>query len=673
MTAKSIHKILIANRGEIALRIIRAVHSLDKRAVVIHSEFDRDLPFVTEADEAHTLGSGGLADTYLNQERILQIAREAHVDAIHPGYGFLAENSSFAAACREYDILFIGPSPGAIEDMGDKARAKETAKSLGLPVLEGIVEDLEGLIRIKDKLPYPLLIKPSAGGGGKGMRIVERAEQFDEAARAAAREAESYFGSGSLYVEKYLVDPRHIEVQVIADLQGNAVHLFERECSLQRRYQKIIEEAPSISLSENVREKITASALHLVRGIGYTNAGTVEFLMDADQSFYFLEMNTRIQVEHPVTEMITGIDLVREQITITEGHPLSFSQEDVMISGHSIEARIYAEDPEKNFMPSGGRIEILQQPEGPDTRIDSGFTGGNLVEPHYDPLIAKVIVAGTNRDNARNQLISNLKEFHVTGLTTNRDFLISLVRSESYSENRIHTKFVDGHLEQLLRELKESRNENPEDVLVPAAALIALCSCHSKQNQLSSPWNKIGHWRILPEINLQDGDRHYRISYELLKGREKMKIHLEDHLHEVCLEENVGNHYRIRVDNHVLHIWGTTDRSEVILDMNGHMFNYRRPDILDERYMGSGRDASEEQTDRIVAPLSGRIVQVNNQEGDEVKKGDTLLVIESMKMENKVLAPRQTFLRKSHVSVGEQVHKDQLLFTLDPYEGSFDK
>jgi 3-methylcrotonyl-CoA carboxylase alpha subunit len=673
MTGNNIHKILIANRGEIALRIIRAIHSLDKRAVVIHSEPDRDLPFVTSADEAYTLGSGALADTYLNQEKMIRIAREAHVDAIHPGYGFMAENSSFAAACRENHIQFIGPSPEAIEVMGDKSRARETARKLGLPVLDGMVDDLEGLIRIRETLPYPLLVKPSAGGGGKGMRIVHRAEQFEEAAREAAREAESYFGSGSLYVEKYLEDPRHIEVQVIADNHGHAVHLFERECSLQRRYQKIIEEAPSISVTGKVRDAITASALRLVKGIGYTNAGTVEFLMDSDQAFYFLEMNTRIQVEHPVTEMITGIDLVREQINIAEGHPLSFSQEEVMIRGHSIEARIYSEDPEKNFMPSTGRIGILHQPEGPGTRVDSGLAGGCLLEPHYDPLIAKVIVVGSNRDNARNQLISALKEFHITGIKTNRDFLMALVRSESYTENRIHTGFVDSHLEQLLRELEKGRKANPEDVLVPAAALIALRSVHSQQVLPSSPWNIIGHWRIVPEIILQDGDRHYRIRYELLKGRERMKIHLDEHMHEVYLEENAGNDYRIRIDHHVLHIWGTTDRSEVILDVDGHLYSYRRPDILDERYMGSGSETGTEQTDMILAPLSGRIVQINNQEGDEVKKGETLLVIESMKMENKVLAPRQTVLRRSHVSVGEQVRTNQLLFTLDPYDRSSDK
>jgi 3-methylcrotonyl-CoA carboxylase alpha subunit len=672
MTIHNFNKILVANRGEIAVRIIRAIHSLDKRAVVVHSEYDSALLFVTEADEAYSLGTGDLADTYLNQEKIIQIAREAQVDAIHPGYGFLAENAGFAEACRNERFHFIGPSPEAIRLMGDKSSAREKARDLGLPVLEGFVDELEKLVESRHEFPYPLLIKPSAGGGGKGMRIVHRASEFEQAARESSREAMNYFGSGALYVEKYLVDPRHIEVQVLADHRGNSVHLFERECSIQRRYQKIIEEAPSLSVSEKTRRLITDSALKLVNGIGYTNAGTVEFLMEADQSYYFLEMNTRIQVEHPVTEMITGIDLVREQISIAEGHPLSFSQQDLKIHGHSMEARIYAEDPLKDFLPSAGRLEIFRHTGNMDTRIDTSLTGGNLVEPYYDPMIAKVIVAGATRDQARNNLIRSLKEIHVTGLKTNRDFLITLLRSEPFSENRVHTRFVDQEMNELLCKHQESRDSQPHDLFLSAATLIALQSGSPEKRDPASPWHSIGHWRIVPEIMLQEKERIFPVRYELLKGRKRMKLRVEEREHVVCLEEKTGDHYRISIDRHVLHVWGTTDRSEVILDVDGHLFMFRRPDILDERYMGPGKKSKGRDSAKIMAPLNGRVVQINVREGEKVNKGEPLLVIESMKMENKIMAPRTAVIKKTHVSVGEQVHNHQLLFTLDSYDKSSD-
>ncbi|MFH0757636.1 MAG: biotin carboxylase N-terminal domain-containing protein [Bacteroidota bacterium] len=670
MSAKNLHKILIANRGEIALRIIRAVHALDKRAVVVHSEVDRDLPFVTEADEAYSLGSGGLSDTYLDQAKIIGIALEAKADAIHPGYGFLAENASFATACLHNGISFIGPSPDAIAMMGNKVSAREKAKEMGLPVLEAITGDLPELIAGKDTFHYPVLIKPSAGGGGKGMRIVHSAEAFEQQALEASREANSYFGSGEIYVEKYLAGPRHIEVQVIADHHGHACHLFERECSLQRRYQKIIEEAPSASITPELRERMTASALLLVNGMGYTNAGTVEFLVDADHSFYFLEMNTRIQVEHPVTEMVTGIDLVREQITIAEGHPLSFSQEELHFSGHAMEARIYAEDPQKDFMPSSGRIECFQYPSGGEPRIDSGFTGGNLVEPYYDPMIAKLIVHGTGREDARKRMIRSLKELHITGLTSNRDFLVALVRSASFAENRFHTRFLDLETISILAEQAQSRNEKSHELLLSAATLIALQSGPLEGDHQVSTWHFIGHWRILPEITLLEEDRTHRIRYELLKGRKRMKIRVENQDHDVCLEEKNGNDYRIRINHHVLHVWGATDRSEVHLDFDGHLYNFRRTDILDERYIGSGNRGRGALSNLIEAPLNGRIVQINSQAGDEVKAAEPLLVIESMKMENKICSPGRAVIKKIHVSVGDQVHTNQLLVTLDSYDTS---
>jgi 3-methylcrotonyl-CoA carboxylase alpha subunit len=665
MEQANYHRILVANRGEIALRIIRAIRQLDKLAVVVHSDFDRDLPFVTEADEAYSLGPGGLADTYLHTAKILEVAKIAQVDAIHPGYGFLSENAAFAKACKKANIAFIGPSPEAISLMGNKSNAREKARELGLPLLDGVTGTLEHLVDQQQNLPYPLLIKPAGGGGGKGMRIVRNAKLFEAEAKEAAREAQNYFGTDELYVEKYLEKPRHIEVQVMADQFGTAVHLFERECSLQRRYQKIIEEAPSGFISAETREKITGEALRLVRGIGYVNAGTVEFLMDASQQFYFLEMNTRIQVEHPVTEMITGIDLVREQIRIAEGHPLSFTQEDVVIRGHAIEARLYAEDPEKEFMPSSGRIAIYEVPAGESTRIDSGFRKGNLVEPYYDPMLAKVINLGKTRELAIKQLIGSLKEVRITGLRTNRDFLIGLLRSSGFEKNEIHTRLIEEDMEQINSVIQKDRNQRDRETLLAAASIIALQIDNTNHTGWSNPWHTIGHWRILPEITLMVDHQLYRIRYELMKGRERLRLCLENLQMNVSLERRLGNNYWIRFDNQVLKVWGTTDRSEILLDLDGHLYRYRRMDILDRRYIRSaGRDDSTAKGE-ITAPLNGKVVQINVKEGEEVDEGDPLLIIESMKMENKILADSRARVKKIEVVVGQQVHANQLIITLD--------
>lgn len=665
MKHANFHKILVANRGEIALRIIRAIRRLDKLAVVVHSDFDRTLPFVTEADEAYSLGTGTLSDTYLNTGKILEVARIARVEAIHPGYGFLSENAAFAEACRKEGIAFIGPDPEVIALMGHKSNAREKAKALGLPVLEGFTGELEELIAAKDQLPYPLLVKPAGGGGGKGMRTVTGPDRLEAEAREASREALSYFGSGELYVERFLEAPRHIEVQVIADLHGNAVHLYERECSLQRRYQKIIEEAPSGFISGETRERITREALRLVRGIGYTNAGTIEFLMDAGQQFYFLEMNTRIQVEHPVTEMITGIDLVREQIRIAEGHHLSFGQDDLGIRGHAIEARLYAEDPGRQFMPSTGRIDTFEIPELPEARTDSGFTRGNLVEPYYDPMLAKVIASGGDRELARKNLIATLKEVRITGLKTNRDFLIGLLRSTAFEENEVHTRWVDQQLDPLLESMKREREEMGMELLLSAATMIALQPAQEQKSPRTGPWNTIGHWRHLPDITLMTDRDTHRIPYELLKGRTRMRLHFPGRDLTVSLERKQENHYWIRIGSQVLKIWGITDRSEVLLDLDGHLIRFRRMDILDRRFIDSAGKRNGEEKNDITAPLNGRIVQINVKEGDTVEEGEALVVIESMKMENKILASRAARIKNIGIAVGEQVLANQLMITLE--------
>ena len=673
MEKNRFNKILIANRGEIALRIIRTVHALGKSAMVVHSFSDRDLPFVEQADEAFSLGSGKLSETYLNQAKIVAIARENGADAIHPGYGFLAENADFAQLCRQEGITFIGPEPEVIRIMGDKSKAREKALELGLPLLAGFTGESGDLIDRAGSFPYPVLIKPSAGGGGKGMRIVHRAEQFEEAAIEASREAENYFGSGSLYVEQYLLNPRHIEVQVMADHHGNAVHLFERECSIQRRYQKIIEEAPSVSVSPATRKEITESALRLVKGMGYTNAGTVEFLMDHSGSFYFLEMNTRIQVEHPVSEMITGIDLVKEQISVAEGSSLGFVQEDLEINGHAIEARIYAEDPRQEFMPSAGTIGAFLHPDRQGLRIDSGYREGNQVESFYDPMIAKVIMHASSRFDAIKLLVESLKDIHITGLKTNRDYLVSLLQTPLFAQNQIHTMVLEQEADSIGEAYRQSRDEIAPGLLLAAATIITLQQAKNKDDSFPSPWRAIGHWRLVPEIVLSYQGEKYRIRYELREGRKNMKLRLLNREYHVSLEAGDQEYYGIRINEHLLHLRATTKLSEINLDIQGHMYTIRRLDLPDERYMAQSRKENGQSPDRILAPLNGRIVKINHQEGDEVEKGQTLLVIESMKMENKILAPQRSIIKKSHVSVGDQVYNTQLLFTLRTNDRSTDQ
>ncbi len=658
------HRILVANRGEIALRIAQAIRDLDKLAIVIHSNDDKELPFVTEADEAYSLGSGDLSQTYLNIEKIITIAREAQADAIHPGYGFLAENADFARACVDQGISFIGPSAEVISLMGNKSNAREKASELGIPVLEGITGDLESLVKKRLQLPYPLLIKPAAGGGGKGMRIVKTADTFEQEAHAASREALTYFGSGDLYVERFLDGPRHIEIQVIADHHGNRAHLFERECSLQRRYQKIIEEAPSGFISEYTREKITSMALNLIKGIGYTNAGTVEFLMDQNQNFYFLEMNTRIQVEHPVTEMVTGVDLVKEQINIAQGHPLSFKQEQVSIEGHAIEARLYAENPGNDFLPSTGRLDGFDLPLGNGVRIDSGYRTGNLVEPWYDPMLAKVIVRGKNREDARKQMIKALKEVRISGLSTNRDFLVGLLRSDYFKENRIHTRLLDRNIGDILHTLHQQRESYELEPLLAAATFIALYNVEESAVATRSPWHQIGHWRILPEIILKSDDKIHQIKYRLQKGNERIWLRINERESSVSLERRDGHHYWIRVKNQIIKVWGITDRSEILLDLDGHLFKFRRMDILDRRYIRLDEKQKSKEPGDITAPLNGRVVQINVKVGDNVKEGEPLLVIESMKMENKIMSDHRAVVEQIEVSIGQQVETNQILLTL---------
>jgi len=438
-------KILVANRGEIALRIMRTARKMGMAVVAVYSEADRQAPHVRFADEAVCLGPAPSAQSYLRSERILQAALDTGADAIHPGYGFLSENAAFAALCEQKGIVFIGPSPYSIDLMGSKLAAKDAVKSYGIPMVPGgdhAVSDLEEAVQIASSTGFPILIKASAGGGGKGMRLVYTAEDLQEQMERAISEAKAAFGDGAVFIEKYIDEPRHIEIQILADQYGNTVHLFERECSIQRRHQKVVEEAPSSLLNPATREAMGAAAVRVAQAARYVGAGTVEFLVDAHQQFYFLEMNTRLQVEHPVTELITGLDLVEQQIRIARGEPLSFRQSDLQIQGHAFELRVYAEDPQQNFLPSIGKLEKYQPPVGANIRVDDGYEEGMEVPIFYDPMLSKLCVFGSNRMAAAARMLEALEAYQIQGIASTLPFGKFVFQHPAFLSGKFDTHFV---------------------------------------------------------------------------------------------------------------------------------------------------------------------------------------------------------------------------------------
>ena len=469
-------KILIANRGEIAVRILRGCRELGMRAAAVYSDADRTSIHVRLADEAYRLGPAPSRESYLAVDKILDAARAAGCDAIHPGYGFLAENCEFARACMGAGIRFVGPSPEAMERLGSKTAARHLARTVGVPTVPGAldpIENLERALAIAKETGFPVVLKAVAGGGGKGMRLIERENELPAAWRDATSEAESAFGDGRLYLEKYLLRPRHIEIQVLGDEHGSMVYLGERECSVQRRYQKVIEEAPSPIMTDDLRRAMGEAAVKLARAGGYTNAGTVEFLVDADREFYFLEMNTRLQVEHPVTEMVTSLDLVKLQIRIAAGEKLPFQQDDIAIRGHAIECRIYAEDPENNFFPSPGKILDRRVPAGPGVRMDDGVYIGWTVPNEYDPLLGKLIAWGGDRSEAIARLRRALGEYYATGIKTNIGLFRQILDSRDFQSGEIHTRWLEDFLGRLRSTTAGPAAQRRDTVIEDAAILSA--------------------------------------------------------------------------------------------------------------------------------------------------------------------------------------------------------
>lgn len=489
-------KILIANRGEIALRVIRTCRAMGIKTVTLFMDEEHDLPHASAGDESVCLGSGPLKDTYLNQEKLIEIAKRLNVDAIHPGYGFLSENASFCRKVTSAGIKFIGPSPEAMILMGDKTGSKRKMEEIAVPLIPGYHGDEQGPELLKkeaDKIGYPVLIKASAGGGGKGMRVVDSAKEFTSALEAAKREAMNAFGDDRVLIEKYIRNPRHIEIQVMSDQHGNHTHIFERECSIQRRHQKIIEESPSVALSSDLRKKMAAVATQISRSINYEGAGTIEFILDGDipDTFYFLEMNTRLQVEHPVTELVSGLDLVKLQIEVAQGQQLPYKQEELVMRGHALELRLYAEDPDNGFLPSIGTISKVAKTSA---RLDTGYVDGNEVTISFDPMLAKLVVFGASREAATEAALQALKETPFLGVTTNRDYLARILTHPKFIAGETFTNFVQTYKEDLA-----PKDANDDELAIAIAAhLMSASSVSSKKmdKEQTSAWQRLNGFRL---------------------------------------------------------------------------------------------------------------------------------------------------------------------------------
>jgi acetyl-CoA carboxylase biotin carboxylase subunit len=476
-------KILVANRGEIALRVMRSAREMGIKTVAVFSEADRNAPFVRYADEAVCIGPPPSNQSYLRGDKIIEVCKELGVDGIHPGYGFLSENAEFAAAVKKAGITFIGPSPEAMDMMGDKLSAKAAAKRFNVPMVpgsEGAIKDLQEAVKVAKETGFPLLIKASAGGGGKGMRLVERIEDIEEQMRMAMSEAKSAFGDDAVFIEKFVSGPRHIEIQILADNHGNTVYLFERECSIQRRHQKVVEEAPSSVLTPELRKQMGECAVNVCKACNYSGAGTVEFLVDDKMNFYFLEMNTRLQVEHPVTEMITGLDLVKEQIKVARNEKLSFKQEDLKINGHSIEVRVCAEDPKNNFLPDIGKLSTYRIPKGTGVRVDDGFEEGMDIPIFYDPMIAKLVVHGKDRTEAIDRMLRAIAEYQITGVSTTLEFCTFVLKHKAFTSGKFDTNFIKNYFK------PEMLDQYNEDEAVIAGLLATVITENGTKNAASN-------------------------------------------------------------------------------------------------------------------------------------------------------------------------------------------
>ena len=664
---KLFKKILVANRGEIACRVIRSARQLGIRTVAVYSAADADSLHVSMADEAYSLGNNELSETYLDIGKIIKTAGAAGADAIHPGYGFLAENPEFVRACDQAGVVFIGPDERAIKLMGNKIESREFVRKIGIPMTEGLTGDIPTLRKKATTIPFPILVKAAAGGGGKGMRIVYKEEELDETLESTSREAKSYFGDGTIFIEKFIEEPRHIEIQVLGDHHGNVIHLFERECSIQRRYQKIIEESPSPTLTPEVRKEMGEAAVRIAREIGYRNAGTVEFLVDKDLNFYFLEMNTRVQVEHPVTEMVTGVDIVREQILIATGRPLSVSQEEVSQHGHAIECRIYAEDPEMEFLPSPGDMTLYHEPAGPGIRIDTGIERASTIESFYDPMISKLVVWGESRDIARERSLQALEHYVVHGIKTNITYLRQIMQEDAFILNQISTNYCDEHTGALVKEIHKARKDNLS--YLPAFAYL-LYDFHKwkVEERPENPgiWRYISFWRDIMEMRVVMEEED--LTFEILRIAGD-RYHCSIGGREILAERrSIAAHYiEMAVDGQQHSFYISTDnKGKGYVSQGGFVYNISRPDVLPahEEILGSFDEAGGGAIGNIISPMPGKVIKIGVSEGDTVEKGQSLLIVEAMKMENHITAPFNGKVEKINIKTGDMVDGNKNLIIL---------
>ena len=643
-----INRLLIANRGEIAVRIIKTAKAMGLHCVTMHSEADKNALFVKLSDESFFLPNG-----YLDIQTIINKSKELQVDAIHPGYGFLSENSDFCKKVKDSKIIWIGPDPETIDLMGDKINSKELCIKEGIPTLLKSTEPKDA-----KKIGFPILVKASAGGGGKGMRIVETQSQLKDAIAAAKREASSSFGDDRVFLEKFISKSRHIEVQILADNFGNVIHLGERECSIQRRHQKIIEESPSSRLTEKIRSEITSTAANLAKKINYKSAGTVEFLFDEETNeFWFLEVNTRLQVEHPITEAVTGIDLVKEQIKIAEGKKLSLKQDDIRHSGHAIEARIYAENPNNNFLPEIGKLEKMHYPLNEGIRWDNGVESGDVVTPNYDPMLAKVIAHAETREQASKLLAKELKSTHIAGLITNKEFLVNCLENKSFLGGKTTSDFIERESKKIFLDIDKGLVDKSMK-----AAVLWLQQINKLDNErlnfLPRNWTN----GIMPKENISFTyqEEEYIFSYENIS--EDIVIHrkyferISESKAKLLDHNQVG--IRVELDEIILSAQITKQNDLITVNLGKGDVCFK----INPRFADPNEVSIE---GGLVAPMPGKILKIMNKKGAKVKAGDTLIILEAMKMEHTIKASDQGIISDLFVKVGDQVENGSLLMKID--------
>ncbi len=636
-------KLLIANRGEIAVRIIRACRELGIRTVAVYSEADAQAMHRRLADESYLIGPAAAAESYLNVERIIEALQESGADAVHPGYGFLSENADFARAVERAGAIWVGPSPEAMELMGSKVAAKRLAEEAYVPTVPGFSEEASGekLAEEAERIGYPVLVKASAGGGGRGMRVVERPDDFREALQSAAREAEAAFGDGTVFLEKAIVEPRHVEIQVIADNYGNTVHLGERDCSIQRRHQKVVEESPSPAIGEELRRELGEAAVRLAKAAGYRNAGTVEFLLSGDE-FYFLEMNTRLQVEHPVTELVTGLDLLHLQLAVAAGERLPLTQEEVRVNGSAIEVRLYAEDPH-TAMPSGGDLLLFEPPEGPGIRNDAGVETGDSVPLDYDPMLAKLIVYAPDRPSAVSRLREALKGYLALGVATNLPLLRQIADHDAFAAGQTTTGFLEAH-----------GLTTPSETEIPPEALAAAAVDEASERQppARDPFaagnsHPVGEHRLRYTVGGEEWAVHAH------RNGKRWKVEVNGTEVEAEVIARRGGRLYLTVGGKKVECGVAREGREVLVGLDGYVYRLTKRRALSLDDLGSGAGSSQGAS--LAAPMPGTVIKLLVEEGAEVEAGEPVLVLEAMKMEQPVQAPYAGLVRRLPFGEGDKV------------------